>query len=72
MVAAEGKDAKMGDAATADAPVLKKVKADDDPVVEGEWMRLADLRYKIARCANVFQNIDGVYLRGMCALQIVL
>jgi hypothetical protein len=31
----------------------KKVKADDDPEQEGEWMKLADLRYRIVKYGNI-------------------
>jgi hypothetical protein len=48
----------MGDVAMADKPkdgdIRKKLKMDEDPLSEGEWMSLADLRYKISRCVCVF------------------
>jgi hypothetical protein len=49
---------RMGDVVMADkskdGDIRKKLKMDEDPLSEGEWMSLADLRYKIARCVRVF------------------
>ena len=44
-----GGDVTMADKPKVDGEIKKKVKVDDDPETEGEWMRLADLRFRICR-----------------------